>query len=417
MIDKLSAQNSPLRIALLGYRSSPFSGGQGIYLRYLSKGLLTLGHDVTVISGPPYPELIKGVRLVELPSLDLYARDLWSIKMRELVGRLERREWISKATGGFAEPWAFGERARDWLLPRLAEFDIIHDNQTLAPGILDLQATGIPVLTTIHHPITRDLRTALEADSRWWSRIFIRRWHSFLSMQAKVSKKLDRIVTVSSISARDIVADFGVLPSILRVIPNGVDTQLFRPHPSIARHPRRLIATASADSPMKGLPTLLSAIKLLSNEFPDIELVLIAKRNRRGETEKLIQRLQLDNRIHFKGGATHEEIVKLYAQSTVAIVPSLYEGFGLPALEAMAAGIPLISSDGGALREVVGDGGLLVRAGDERALASAISDVLTFPEVAKSLSKRGLKRVEERYSWLSCAKEMERLYYESILDC
>jgi glycosyltransferase involved in cell wall biosynthesis len=154
----LRQPDRPLRIALLGYRSAPFSGGQGVYLRYLSQALQALGHHVTVVSGPPYPHLVEGVELVKLPSLDLYSRDLWSVGPQELRNRLGRKEWLSKLSGGFAEPWAFGERARDWLLENANHFDVIHDNQTLAPGILDLQKAGLPVVTTIHHPITRDLR-------------------------------------------------------------------------------------------------------------------------------------------------------------------------------------------------------------------------------------------------------------------
>ena len=153
-----------LRIALLGYRSAPFSGGQGVYIRYLSQALMMLGHDVTVISGPPYPHLVDGIRLVKLPSLDLYARDLWSVTRAELSDPLGRREWLSKLTGGFAEPATFGERVCNWLLDHAGDFDVVHDNQTLAGGIVDVQRAGLPVVTTIHHPITRDLRVALEVN-------------------------------------------------------------------------------------------------------------------------------------------------------------------------------------------------------------------------------------------------------------
>ena len=191
----------------MGYRSAPFSGGQGVYLRYLSQALQALGHQVTVISGPPYPDLVAGVTLVKLPSLDLYSRDLWSVDREELRNSLGRKEWLSKLTGGFAEPWTFGERVRDWLLAHAAQFDVIHDNQTLAPGILDLQRAGLPVVTTVHHPITRDLRAALSGEPIWWRRLLIRRWHDFLGMQKRVASRLDHIVTVSAASAMDITTD------------------------------------------------------------------------------------------------------------------------------------------------------------------------------------------------------------------
>ena len=375
----------PLRVALLGYRSAPFSGGQGVYLRYLSQALAQMGHEVTVISGPPYPHLVEGVELIKLPSLDLYSRDLWSVTRAELGDRLGRKEWLSKLSGGFAEPETFGERAREWLLDHADEFDVVHDNQTLADGILDLQRAGLPVVTTIHHPITRDLKVALAGEPRWWWRLMIRRWHRFLGMQARVAAELRHIVTVSRCSAADIATDFGVLPGALHVVPNGVDTQLFRPLPSVARNPRQMIATASADAPLKGLPVLLRAFKALVEADPSRRLVLIARPKPGGDTEALIKDLGLAEHIRFVGDASHEDINRLYAESAVAVVPSLYEGFGLPAVEAMAAGVPLVSSDGGALAEVVADGGLLVPAGDSDALAEKLERVLTDPALARAL--------------------------------
>ena len=408
---------SPLRVALLGYRSAPFSGGQGVYLRYLSQALMQLGHEVTVISGPPYPHLVEGVSLVELPSLDLYSRDLCSVTREELGDRLGRKEWFSKLSGGFAEPETFGERARDWLIDHADEFDVVHDNQTLAEGILDLQRAGLPVVTTIHHPITRDLRVALAGEPRWWWRLMIRRWHRFLGMQSRVAAQLRHIVTVSRCSAVDIATDFGVLPGALHVVPNGVDTQLFRPLPSVARNPRQIIATASADAPLKGLAVLLRAFKTLVEADPSRRLVLIARPKPGGDTEALIKDLGLADHIRFVGDASHEDINRLYAESAVAVVPSLYEGFGLPAVEAMAAGVPLVSSDGGALAEVVADGGLLVPAGDCDALAEKLERVLTDPALARALGDQGRQRVERQFCWSVCAEQMVEQYRACIEAC
>ena len=388
-----------------------------MYLRYLSQALQALGHHVTVVSGPPYPHLVEGVELVKLPSLDLYSRDLWSVGPQELRNRLGRKEWLSKLSGGFAEPWAFGERARDWLLENANHFDVIHDNQTLAPGMLDLQKAGLPVVTTIHHPITRDLRVALAGEPIWWRRLLIRRWHSFLGMQKRVASRLNHIATVSAASAIDIATDFGVPPSAISIVPNGVDTALFRPLPAVARNPNQIIATASADAPLKGLSVLLHAFYSLCETWPDLRLVLIARPKPGGATESLINRLGLAERIRFVGNATHEDINRLYAESAVAVVPSLYEGFGLPAVEAMAAGIPLVSSDGGALSEVVSSGGLQVPAGDSAALASALHTVLSCPELARDLGNRGLARAKTHFCWSICARQMVRLYRASIDRC
>ena len=370
-----------------------------------------------MISGPPYPNLVEPVRLVKLPSLDLYARDVGSVTRRELRDPLNRREWVSKLSGGFAEPWTFGERVRDWLLAHAQQFDVIHDNQTLADGILDLQQAGLPVVTTIHHPISRDLNVALVGASGWRTRLLVRRWHSFLTMQARVAAQLNHIVTVSSASAADIATDFGVLPSAIKVIPNGVDTELFRALPDVIRKPAQLIATASADAPLKGLAVLLQAFKILSTDRPTLQLILIASPKPGGDTEALIRQLALGDRIQFVGGASHADIVRLYAESTVAVVPSLYEGFGLPAVEAMASGIPLVSSDGGALAEVVEEGGLLVPAGDTKALAGAIDAVLSDADLAAELVKRGQQRAHRTFSWSVCAQQMVEQYQQCIDLC
>ena len=294
---------------------------------------------------------------------------------------------------------------------------MIHDNQTLAPGILDLQKAGLPVVTTVHHPITRDLRVALSGEPIWWRRLLIRRWHSFLGMQKRVASRLNHIATVSAASAIDIATDFGVPPSAISIVPNGVDTALFRPLPAVARNPNQIIATASADAPLKGLSVLLHAFSSLCETWPDLRLVLIARPKPGGATESLINRLGLAERIRFVSNATHEDINRLYAESAVAVVPSLYEGFGLPAVEAMAAGIPLVSSDGGALSEVVSSGGLQVPAGDSAALASALHKVLSCPELARDLGNRGLARAKTHFCWSICARQMVRLYRASIDRC
>ena len=320
-----------------------------------------------------------------------------------------------QAKRGFAEPETFGERVRDWLLDHADEFDVVHDNQTLADGILDLQRAGLPVVTTIHHPITRDLTVALAGEPRWWWRLMIRRWHRFLGMQSRVAARLRHIVTVSRCSAADIATDFGVLPGALHVVPNGVDTELFKPLPSVTRKPGQIIATASADAPLKGLPVLLHAFNRLVEADPGRQLVLIARPKAGGDTEALIERLGLFDHIRFVGDASHEEINRLYAESAVAVVPSLYEGFGLPAVEAMAAGIPLVSSDGGALAEVVADGGLQVLAGDSDALAEALERVLTDFALATALGERGRRRVERHFCWSVCAQQMV-VQYRACMD-
>ena len=411
------AYDAPLRIALLGYRSAPHSGGQGIYLKYLSRSLVRRGHFVTVISGPPYPELDADVTLVRLPSLDLYEHGLKSIRPRQLLSRLERIEWFSKLTGGFAEPFTFGERVKQWFVGRESEFDIIHDNQTISDGILALQHRGLPLVTTIHHPITKDYRVALAAEPRWYMRLLIHRWHGFLRMQKRIAPQLRSVVTVSGASATDISDDFNVDRSAISVMHLGVDTELFRPLPEKKREPHRLMTTASADAPLKGLSVLLHAIASLRSDYPDIRLTLVGRPRPGGDTEKLIAALGLGELVQCYKGISHQEMVEKYADASIAVVPSLYEGFGLPAIEAMACGVPLVSSDGGALAEVVEDAGLVVPAGDSQALADAIRRLFEDDNLRTDFASRGLSRVEQHFCWNRCAERMEAYYRERIAAC
>ncbi len=406
----------PLRIALLGYRSAPFGGGQGVYLKYLSKALTDAGHQVDVISGPPYPHLDERVRLIELPSLDLFENGLGSLRLRHLRSWTNIIEWTSKLTGGFAEPYTFGRRAVKYLKKHGKDYDLIHDNQSLSFGMLQLQDMGLPLVTTLHHPITSDLRIALNAARTRYERLLIRRWHSFLNMQKKVVKELHNIVTVSDCSRQDIAADFGIQPSGISLVHNGIDVQEFRPIPEIPRRPRALMATASADAPLKGLRYLLKAYARLLEDYPDLELLLVSKPQPGGKTERLVKSLGIADRVKFVSGITTEQMVRYYAEATIAVVPSVYEGFGLPAGEAMACGVPVISTDGGALPEVVGDAGVIVPAKSVSALVDAISQLLEDTEQQARLAILGRERILQEFCWQVCADQMADYYHQVLTN-
>jgi len=323
-------------------------------------------------------------------------------------------EWMSKLTGGFAEPYTFGRRAVKYLKQHGHNYDLIHDNQSLSFGMLQLQEMGFPVVTTLHHPITSDLRIALNAARRWHERILIRRWHSFLIMQKRVVKQLHNIVTVSDCSRQDIAADFGIQPAGISLVHNGIDTDEFRPMPEIERRPRALMATASADAPLKGLRYLLRAYASLLQQYPDLELLLVSKPQPGGKTERLVKYLGVADRVKFVSGISTQQMVRYYAEATIAVVPSVYEGFGLPAGEAMACGVPVVSTDGGALPEVVGDAGVVVPAKSVEALAEAISALLENPQRREELATRGRERILEQFCWQVCAGQMTD-YYEQVL--
>lgn len=410
------APGKPLRIALLGYRSQPYGGGQGVYLRYLSKALVEAGHTVDVISGPPYPHLDPRVRLIELPSLDLFENGLLSLRPRHLKSLTNVIEWMSKLTGGFAEPYTFGRRAVKYLRLHGHNYDLIHDNQSLSYGMLEIQEMGLPLVTTLHHPITSDLRIALNAARNWWERLLIRRWHAFLNMQKKVVVQLHNIVTVSDCSRQDIARDFGLQPAGISLVHNGIDTEVFKPMPDVARNPMRLMATCSADAPLKGLRYLLRAYARLLKQYPELELLLVSKPQPGGKTEKLVRRLGIADKVQFVSGITTQQMVRYYAEASIAVVPSVYEGFGLPAGEAMACGVPVVSTDGGALPEVVGDAGVIVPVKNVDALVAAIDTLLRSPQSREELGARGQQRIDESFCWHVCARQMTEYYREVLAN-
>ena len=414
--DRVAAPQAPLRIALLGYRSQPHGGGQGVYLRYLSKALVEAGHTVDVISGPPYPHLDPRVRLIELPSLDLFENGLLSLRPHHLKSLSNIIEWTSKLTGGFAEPRAFGRRAAKYLRRHGHNYDLVHDNQSLSYGMLDIQKMGLPLVTTVHHPITSDLRIALHAARGWYERLGIRRWHSFLNMQKKVVKQLRNVVTVSDCSRQDIARDFGLQPSGISLVHNGIDTQVFKPVPGVERNPLRLMATCSADAPLKGLRYLLKAYARLLERYPDLELLLVSKPTPGGKTERLVRSLGIADKVQFVNGISTEQMVRYYAEAAIAVTPSVYEGFGLPAGEAMACGVPVVSTDGGALPEVVGDAGMIVPTKNVDALVTAIDTLLQDPELRATLGARGLQRIEDEFCWHVCAQQMTDYYRQVLAD-
>ena len=405
-----------MRVALLSYRSKPHCGGQGVYVRHLSRELAALGHEVEVFSGQPYPVLDPGVRLTEVPSLDLYREPdpFRTPRPSEIRDRIDLLEVATMMTAGFPEPRTFSLRAARLLRERLDEFDVVHDNQTLGYGLLDVERAGLPVVTTIHHPITFDRRVDLAAATSWKRRLSLRRWYGFLRMQGKVARASSHVLCPSESSARDVVTDFGVDPRRIQVIPLGVD-QVFRP-PSVPRVPGRIVAMASADIPMKGIATLLEAFAKLRTER-DVELLLISRPKPGGQTERLIDRLAIADSVRFVNGISDEELAAVVGSAEIACVPSLYEGFSLPTAEAMACGTPLVVSRAGAIPEVVGPPGLcadVVTPGDVGELEAALESLLDDPARRVEMGAAGRQRALTEFSWRAVAEATAATYQQAI---
>jgi glycosyltransferase involved in cell wall biosynthesis len=410
-----------LRIAYLVYRGNPRCGGQGVYTRHLTRELAALGHSVTVFSGPPYPELAEPVELVKVASLDLYREpDPFRVpRLREFTAPVDLLEFALMCTAGFPEPLTFSLRARRLLAGHLGEFDLVHDNQCLGSGIVGMMNDGWPVLATIHHPITVDRELDLAHADGWQRRLTLKRWYGFVGMQARVARRMQRIVTVSESSRRDIADQLGVAPERIAVVPVGVDGAVFRPMPGVARVPGRIMTTASADAPMKGLVPLLEALAKVRTERQDAHLVVVGRLRDGSTIPAALDRLGLKGAVRFVSGLSDQSIVDLYAEAEIAVVPSLYEGFSLPAIEAMACGVPLVATTGGALPEVTGPSGaaaLLVPPNEPGALAQAILTVLGDPRLRLRLGAAGRKRTAERFSWPVTARATAEQYYE-LLAC
>ena len=410
------ADGAPLRILLPSYRSDPHTGGQGIYMRLISKALVDLGHHVDVISGPPYPELDPRIGLIKLPSLDMYAREnpITCLSSEIIGNKTDLFEWWSHNWGGFPEPYTFGVRMADYMRDKIDQYDIMHDNQTLCYGMLDVRDMGLPVVGTIHHPITKDRRIDI-AHAKWpWIKFLKWRWYSFLNMQIKVARALDPLIVVSESTKRDVHTDFKIPMERMVRIHHGIDHELFTPQPHITRRKNRLMATASADVPLKGLIYLIRAYHILLADHPDLELVVVG-RLREGQTMDELNRLGIRDRVKFVSGLSGEDIRDLYAEATIAVSPSVYEGFGFPAGEALSCGVPLVATDGGSLPEVVGDAGIVVPHSNPPALARAIDALLRDENRRADMSVKARQHILDNFKWERCAREVVQLYRQTIV--
>lgn len=406
-----------LKIAILSYRSAPFGGGQGVYVHDISKALTERGHKVDIISGPPYPKVPEGVNLIKLPGLDLF--QTFSFKERIKIFKNKKKknildyfEFCSVLLGGFPEMKTFGHRCHNYLIQN-TDYDAVIDNQSLSYGMLEIQKM-FPFIEIIHHPITKDYQHDLLANNKILYRFSRYRWYSFLNMQKRVAPKIKNIITPSSNSSQDIAKDFRCNESNITVIHNGLDVNIFVPYEDIKRDPLKLITTASADVPLKGLDYTLTALSILKNEFQNMNLTVIGKLKKDGHTSRLIERLGISDSIVFKTNLTKKEIAEEYAKSSVAIVSSLYEGFGYPVIEAMSCSTPLIAANTSSIPELIGNYATLIPPKDSTSLANSIKLIINNYDKYKSISNKGRDHIIKNFNWLKITDEYEDSIYKAI---
>ena len=408
--------NQKLNIAISSYRSAPFGGGQGIFIYELSKALQTLGHKVDIISGPPYPNLEPEINLIKSPGLNLFSTFVFKerislFKSKENKTLDDWYEFFSTLLGGFPEIKTFGKRLKQ--LVSNSSYDVLIDNQSISFGVLEIQK-NLPVLEIIHHPITKDYKYDIQFSKGIIQKISKWRWFSFLKMQRKVAPKLNVISTPSHNSKKDIAKDFNVSMKKISVIPNGIDFEKFSPKKNISRTIGQIITTASADVPLKGLDFTLHAIAALVKDFPHLRLIIIGAPRIGGHTERLIQKLKIEANIVYKTNLTKEEIAIEYAYSNIAIVSSLYEGFGFPVGEAMACSIPLIATNVASIPEITGNFAELIPACDSKSIERSIRNILYNPAKYQSRADEGRQHIIDNFDWKKIAQSYENLIYQTM---
>ncbi len=408
-----------MKVCLLSYRGNPYCGGQGIYLMYVARELVKLGHEVHAIVGPPYPFEMDGVVLHRVSNHNYFNVKKNYIKPHKPFATLKPLnfyEFVASKFGIFPEIETFSIRAFLKLkeLQKTEKFDIIHDNQCLGYGFLLIKQLGVPFVSTLHHPLSIDRSTWFEYPSDFNLKMKRILYYPLL-MQSIVSNRMDKIITVSYDSAREINRAFGVPMEKQSVVYNGMDSDIFYPIKGIKKKKNSLIFVGNVEDRKKGVIYLLKALTMTKHK---VHLTIVDGGSpNRNYMPRWIYKFGIHDRVTFTGKIPLEKLVELYSQTEIAVCPSLYEGFGFPAAEAMACEVPVIAATGGALPEVVGEHmktGYLVPPRDPEALANAIDFLLDNPKLRKDMGKAARARVLKKFTWENAAREMVDVYGEVI---
>ncbi len=405
-----------MKVCLLTYRGNMYCGGQGIYVYHLSKELQRFGHEVHVISGPPYPDIAEGVKLHKLGSHSvLVSRYGATNHFGPIQTTVDLFEFVATSLGVYAEPFAFSIRAYREIKKLASElkFDVVHDNQCLGYGLAMIGRLQLPIVATIHHPIGIDREADFKQARSQIERLRRRWFYSFyLSMQSRVARHIDQVITVSECSARELERFIGVPASRIRVVYNGVDTNLFKNNDGIAKEPNSLIFVGNTEDRKKGIIHLLQALRLIKDECPVKLTIIDGGAPETTYVRALVRKYGLQDRVMIFRRLSREELVRRYVSAEIAAVPSLFEGFGFPAVEAMACELPVIATRAGALPELVSDGhnGILVEPGDVPGLAAAIKLLLNNEQLRREMGHAGRRIAERKFNWEKAAKQMLEVY-------
>ncbi len=409
-----------MRIAFTVYQGNPSSGGQGVFTYYMTRELARLGHEVHVIAGRPFPEADPAVNFHGLKTFRIwdFMADIDEYRFRTnpllYFHPVNMYEMMSTRLSLGSLLFTFSMRAYYKLheLSQEAPFDLVHDNQTLSYGILLMKAKGLPVVASIHHPLNIDRRNRLLQQKGLRRQALAWLWFPWV-MQDFTARRLDRIITCSDNSAATIQGLLGTPPGKIQVIHYGADTDLFRPMDDVERKPASILFVGDSEDRNKGARYLLEALHLLRHRVPFMTTFIDHRPPPHLKTvQRLMKQYRLYNNIEILPRASTEELARLYNRSQILVSPSLHEGFGLPAVEAMACGIPVVATSAGALSEIIEDGvtGILVPPADSQALSEALKTLLADPDLCRRMGQAGRERVLKNFTWRRTAEKMAQTY-------
>ena len=405
---------SSLKIALLSYRSDPFSGGQGIYIKNISEALHNRGHEITIFSGNPLPEVNKAIKVVRIETPGFF-ETFDSLERLKIFTSLEKNrlnfmDFFETFTGTFTEPVFFGERLvkNKYFQETVDEFDIFHDNQSISSYP---ETVLKKLVTTLHHPIHVDKEIDLTSEKSFLTRLSIKRWYSFLNFQKKNLKAVKKVISPSLSSKNDICRYFDYPSKNISVIWNGINLDDCKFHESESFN-ANFVTIISADVPMKNLKTVLKALYLLKQDGLNAKLTIIG--DLREDNIKLIDRLGLTKEITYKSKLPRKQLIQSLNNADIGIAPSKYEGFGFPLVEMIATGLPVIVSDKASLPELAGNAGLIFNSSDSNDLKGKMKELIENAALRNKVAENSKLRRDDFFGWDEYAKKLEDLYKEII---
>jgi len=382
-----------LSICVITQQYRSVISGVGAYTQSLVAGLMASGHTITIVAPADQMSLQDAaLRFVEVPLPRLSS---------------SQARWISLA-------WSFATTLA--ALQRSTTLDLVHFTDARESLFC---RWNCPAVGDVHDSYAAEVRTP--AYCRRYYDDWLTRWtyYRFVKFcEARTYPRLDAVIANSHYTAKKIATQYAIAPGNLHVCYKTIQqdrwARALQSRAQQAPHPRRVLFVGG-NMQRKGLPTLIQAVSMARDAIPDLELWVVGGDKAIEAMKGVCKAAGVDQQVHFWGRKDQEELVDLYAQSDVFVMPSLTEGFGLVFLEAMASGMPIIGSQAGGIAEVVeqGQNGILVPPGDPIELAAALRRLLTDPDLYARLKRVGLETAArfDLQSMMRCTTGV----YQSVL--